>query len=522
MSSAVSKPLVFHSPVPSVRPTGPVTVHLVNPSHLSFGVGVITPRWLFVLAAATPTAYGPPRIVDETLEALDLETIQPGDIVGIGIHTGNALRGYEIGTAVRARGATVIFGGIHATLYPDEAQERGAAHAVVSGDGDVVWPMVIEHAVQGTLQSRYDGGRVDADKFVPARWDLLPEGRYMWGSVQTVRGCPKHCSFCSVWRTDGQKPRQRAVDSVVSEIVELRRRGYRFVALADDNFYPVTLADLAMAERQNNTARLEQLRGLRAERFELMERLAKLPRDMVFFTQITMEAAEDGSFLDAMRNANIKGALVGVEAVTPEGLKDVYKGFNQAGEALVDQLKKFRQHGVYVLGSFIFGLPSDRAATFDATADVAERAELAFAQFVMLTPYPGTVDFAAWEKKVGEEVEKVAGIPITRHWLIPQEKRPKVYSPHPVMTPDEIRSRTQAVWDRFYSLRRVWERSKCTPTLKSRVAFVLLSKLYRQMYANTGIATDNARVSRANRWARLIARPCRRLFVARPLPELSA
>ena len=82
----------------------------------------------------------------------------------------------------------------------------------------------------------------------------------MWGSVQTVRGCPKHCSFCSVWRTDGQKPRQRGVDSVVAEIVELRRQGFRFVALADDNFYPVTLADLAMAERQGNVARLEQLR----------------------------------------------------------------------------------------------------------------------------------------------------------------------------------------------------------------------------------------------------------------------
>ena len=106
-----------------------MTVHLVNPSHLSFGVGVITPRWLFVLGAATPPAYGRPRIVDETLEPLDLDTVHAGDIVGIGIHTGNALRGYEIGTAVRARGATVVFGGIHATLYPDEAHERGGAHA---------------------------------------------------------------------------------------------------------------------------------------------------------------------------------------------------------------------------------------------------------------------------------------------------------------------------------------------------------------------------------------------------------
>jgi len=499
-----------------------MTVHLVNPSHLSFGVGVITPRWLFVLAAATPAAYGQPRITDETLEALNVDDLQAGDIVGIGIHTGNALRGYEIGTTARARGATVVFGGIHATLYPEEARELGGAHAVVRGDGDVIWPSVLEHAVNGTLEPVYEGGRVDADRFVPARWDLLPEGRYMWGSVQTIRGCPKHCSFCSVWRTDGQKPRQRAVDSVIGEIIELRRRGFRFVALADDNFYPVALADLAMAERQHNSTRLEQLRALRNERFELMARLAELPSDMVFFTQITMEAAEDEAFLAAMRRANIKGALVGVEAVTPEGLKDVYKSFNHVGEALVERLQKFRDHGVHVLGSFIFGLPSDRPSTFEATADVAERAGVTFAQFVMLTPYPGTVDFAAWEKSIGADASRVAGIPITRHWLIPQAQRPKVYAPHPVMTPDEIRARTQAVWDRFYSFRKVWARSRCTQTLRARLAFVLISKLYRQMYANTGIATDSARVNRANRWARLIARPCRRLFVARPLPMLRA
>ena len=499
-----------------------MTVHLVNPSHLSFGVGVITPRWLFVLAAATPSSYGRPQITDETLEPLDLDSVQPGDIVGIGIHTGNALRGYEIGTAARARGAIVVFGGIHATLYPAEAKELGAAHAVVRGDGDAIWPVVLDDAMRGTLQGTYEGGRVDADRFVPARWDLLPEGRYMWGSVQTVRGCPKHCSFCSVWRTDGQKPRQRGVETVVAEIFELRRRGFRFVALADDNFYPVTLADLAMAERQKNSARLEQLKALRAERFELMARLAQLPSDMVFFTQITMEAAEDDAFLDAMRRANIKGALVGVEAVTPEGLKDIYKNFNDVGEALVERLRKFRDHGVHVLGSFIFGLPSDRPSTFDATADVAERAGLTFAQFVMLTPYPGTVDFEAWEKRVGADAAQVAGIPITRHWLIPQAQRPKVYAPHPVMAPDEIRARTQAVWDRFYSFRRIWVRSRCTPTLRARLAFVLISKLYRQMYANTGIATDSARVNRANRWARLIARPCRRLFVAKPLPAMTS
>jgi len=95
-----------------------------------------------------------------------------------------------------------------------------------------------------------------------------------------------------------------------------------------------------------------------------------------------------------------------------------------------------------------------------------------------------------------------------------------VYAPHPVMSPDEIRARTQAVWDRFYSLRRIWARSRCTPNFRSRLAFVLISKLYRQMYANTGIATDSARVNRSATWARWIAKPCQRLFAARPMPEL--
>ena len=158
------------------------------------------------------------------------------------------------------------------------------------------------------------------------------------------------------------------------------------------------MTDLELAKRQNNAARLDELKAIRAERFELMTRLAQLPPDTVFFTQITMEAAEDAEFLDAMKAAHIKGALVGVEAVTPEGLKDVYKDFNLAGQNLIDRLRNFRHHDIHVLGSFIFGLPSDRPATFDATAAVAEQAELTFAQFVMLTPFPGTVDFARWEK----------------------------------------------------------------------------------------------------------------------------
>ena len=278
--------------------------------------------------------FGDPVIWDETLEQADLSQICLATSSGIGIHTGNALRGYALGRELRALGATVVFGGIHPTLYPEESFDLGGAHATVKGDGDVIWARVLRDCKRGQLERIYEGGRVAAEDFKKARWDLIPDKAYMWASVQTVRGCPKHCSFCSVWRTDGQKPRQRSVDAVIEEIVELRRKGFRFIALADDNFYPVSLTDIQLAERQNNArprgpASRHPRRTLRTDGAGS----TKLPKDMVFFTQITMEAAEDSEHSWMQCEArNIKGALVGVEAVTPEGLKDVYKDFNCSGE----------------------------------------------------------------------------------------------------------------------------------------------------------------------------------------------
>jgi radical SAM superfamily enzyme YgiQ (UPF0313 family) len=484
-------------------------------------VAVITPRWLYVLAAATGTEWGDPNIIDETLEPLDISQINNGDVVGIGIHTGNALRGYEVGRLARERGAWVVFGGIHATLFPDEVHEHGSAHAVVKGDGDVVWPTVVADCLAGMPQRIYDGGRISGDQFLQARWDLLPKDKYMWASVQTVRGCPKHCSFCSVWRTDGQEPRQREIDRVVAEVVQLRRLGFRFIALADDNFYPVSFEDLKMARRRADKTRLHELEALRAERFALMAQLEQLPHDTVFFTQITMEAAEDPEFLDAMNRAHIRGALVGVEAVTPAGLKDVYKGFNLAGDELVARLKQFRKHGVHVLGSFIFGLPSDRKDTFGATVALADKADLTFAQFVLLTPFPGTLDFEKWAKDPKHSQTKVDGVPITQHWLIPEPRRPKLYTQHPTMALEEIRVGAQGAWDDFYSMTRIWSRaSRSVTSTKGKLAFVLISKLYRQMYANTGIATDSARVQRSAKMARVIGKAARRLFRGTPMPDL--
>ena len=205
--------------------------------------------------------------------------------------------------------------------------------------------------------------------------------------------------------------------------------------------------------RSDNAARLEQLEALRAERFELMARLAQLPTTWCSSRRSPWRRRKTRSSSTPCARRNIKGALVGVEAVTPEGLKDVYKDFNDAGDALVDRLRTFREHGVYVLGSFIFGLPSDRPATFDGDGRCRRtgRPRLCAVRHADAVSRNGR--FRRHGRRMwGRSAERVGGIPITRHWLIPQAQRPKVYAPHPVMSADEIRARTQAVWDRFYSL----------------------------------------------------------------------
>jgi hypothetical protein len=114
----------------------------------------------------------------------------------------------------------------------------------------------------------------------------------------------------------------------------------------------------------------------------------------------------------------------------------------------------------------------------------------------------------------------IGGVPITRRWLIPQALRPKIYWTHPTMSAEEIRSRTQSVWNTFYGLKSIWVRSRFIKSLRARLAFVLISKIYRQIYADTGIVTDSARVSRSRRWACWLAKPCQRLFAASPMPHL--
>ena len=340
-------------------------------------------------------------------------TVNAGDVVGIGIHTGNALRGYEIG---RRRPGARRLGRVrrHSRHAVSGRSRRARRRRTRSsrGDGDLIWPRVVADCLAGHPMPVYEGGRIDGDQFASARWDLLPSRRYMWASVQTVRGCPKHCSFCSVWRTDGQEPRQRGGDRVVREVVELRRLGFRFIALADDNFYPVTFDDLAQARRRADPTRLRELEALRDERFELMARLAELPDDLVFYTQITMEAAEDPEFLDAMKRAQDSRRAGRRRVGHPRGpqgrLQGLQPGRRRARDAAARVPAPRDPHT-----RLVHLRPAERYQRHvRRDGGAGGEADLTFAQFVLLTPFPGTVDFEKWaaeENRRGTNGRRRAG-----------------------------------------------------------------------------------------------------------------
>src|SRR5215813_9489375 len=153
-------------------------VILVNPSKTTLGYGFFTPRWLFVIARATPVEIVDKTvIVDETLERFNPEVVEPGDIVGIGISTGNCLAGYRVLREAKLKGATVLMGGIHPTIFPAEPLEMGA-DAVVTGNGDLIWSRAVRDALEGKLQKRYAGGRIAGEDLLKARWDVLDSRQY--------------------------------------------------------------------------------------------------------------------------------------------------------------------------------------------------------------------------------------------------------------------------------------------------------------------------------------------------------
>ncbi len=491
-------------------------VFLVNPAPPAERIdfSFITPRSLPVLAAVTPKEefVEELRLVDQTIETFPFEEVRSGDLVGISIHTFNAIHGYKLAHKVKESGATVVFGGPHPSVFPEEALKRG--DAVVTGDGEEVWPQLLTDYSTGSLRSKYKGGRVDPESFSPARWDLLNVNRYLVASIQTVRGCPKQCSFCSVWVQDGRIPRVRTNDGILQEVQYLYRSGFRLIMFADDNFYPYTCRDIATARSPEAKSLLEQGQE---KRLELLRRLAaEVPKDMFFFTQITMEVADDAEFLKAMKDANVSGALIGIETVTEEGLKATNKYFNSTGDALVQRLETIRKQGFpYIFGAFIFGIESDTSESLDYTIQFARKCGIAMAQFIPMTPLPGTVDFHLMRK--GKKRLKLKKADYD-YWLDPEH--PRILYDHPYLREEELLEYVEKAWKNFYSLVSILKRSWRFHFFRDPrkfLAYLVVSRGLLVRYRRYGLSADSAVRSTKRKLATLLGHLALKLLKAKPI-----
>ena len=303
-------------------------------------------------------------MLDETWEQF---RYQEADLVGITAFTATAPRAYEIARLYRSNGVPVVIGGIHASMCVEEASRF--ADCVVKGEAETVWPTIIDDFETGRLKANYCGDRVDLAGNPFPRHDLFNRG-YMFASVQTSRGCPMDCSFCSVTAFNGRKYRRRPVREVLDELSLISQKMVFFV---DDNI-------IGYGEESRNSA-LELFRGM-------VER--KL--DKWWFCQASLNFADDDNVLAWAARAGCKMVFLGLESEEEATLAEVNKQLNlkRRVSAYAQAFQRIHRAGIAVLGAFIFGMDGDTPEKLESRAQYMIDNDLDVMQVTLLTPLPGT------------------------------------------------------------------------------------------------------------------------------------
>jgi len=353
-----------------INPSNPlVTITKVKENHWN-RYRVWKPLSLMVLAGLTPPEWEI-AIVDENLRAPNYEAMPRPDIVGITAFTAQANRAYEVATHFRNLGVPVVMGGIHATMCLDEAMKR--VDSVVTGEAECIWPQVLEDARHGSLKRCYDGGLAEMNAVPLARHDLLTAG-YAFGAIQTTRGCPLNCGFCSVTAFNGARYRQRPIPDVVREFQLIHEK---HVLVVDDNL---------IGTRPEHIARAKDL-------FRAMAR-ANLRKEWI--AQATINFADDEELLVLAARAGCRGIFIGFESPAPEGLLELGKKFNLLkSRDFRASVRRIQRHNILVVGSFIIGLDIDEPGIGKHIAEVASQYGMDNLNVLFLTPLPGT---RLWEQ----------------------------------------------------------------------------------------------------------------------------
>ena len=397
----------------------------------------IPPLSLGILASMTPPEIKV-NLMDENLNNIDFSDTP--DLVGITTLTANAPRAYEIAGKFRARGAKVVLGGIHPSAVPLEAIQH--ADSVVLGEAEGVWGRVLDDFKTNSLKRFYKGVKPDPSQIFAPRRDIYQrKGYFVKSVVQTSRGCPFGCDFCTVQRFFGNKFRFRSVHSVVDEV---RSLATKFVAFVDDNIagsYPHTK--------------------------QLCAALA--PLNIRWICQAPIGIGKDSELLRLMRRGGCRGVFVGFESIVPACLKEVGKSFNVI-DKFREYVKRIHDNGISVEGAFIFGFDHDDKDSFKRTLDFIVKARIDFAQFGILTPFPGT--------KLFQRLKQEDRI-LTADWE-KYDIAHTVFRPAK-MTPEELEEGRRWIEDEFYSFRSSARRML---SLGSRMRYLLpmiiLNTSYRQ------------------------------------------
>ena len=328
-----------------------------------------------VLAGLTPPEWEV-SIIDENLGAPDYAAMPRPDLVGITAFTSQANRAYEVATYFRNLGVPVIMGGIHATMCIDEVAEY--VDSVVTKEAEGVWLQVLEDAQHSSLKQRYDGGFADISDVPIARHDLLATG-YALGAIQTTRGCPLNCTFCSVTAFNGAKYRQRPIPDVVREFQSIREK---HVLVVDDNL---------IGTRPEHIARAKDM-------FRAMAQ-ANLQKEWI--AQATINFADDEELLTLAAKAGCRGVFIGFESLSTEGLQEISKKFNLLKDRdFRASVRRIQRHNILVMGSFIIGLDIDEAGIGKRIAEVARQYGVDNLNVLFLTPLPGT---RLWDQMKSED-----------------------------------------------------------------------------------------------------------------------
>lgn len=342
---------------------------LINPvgrrsGYLLSRFSTFPPLSLAYIGAVTPSNWEV-KIIDENFDTFVFEE---ADLVGITAFTSNINRAYEISRICRERKIKVIIGGIHASMLPDEAMQY--ADAVITGEVEGIWERVITDFENNQLCSKYVGPQIDLTKFkIIPRHDLL-HPNYYWHSVQTSRGCPFNCYFCSVSKHLGKAYRQRTVDHVLNELEGIKGE---YITFVDDN--------LIGYSPESKKRAMELFKGM------IQRRLHKK-----WWMQTSINAADDESVIELAAHSGCMYVFIGFETISQEMLKDMKKGINlKIGvENYKRVVNSFRKYGIGVFGAFIIGNDHESPTYYKELAKFFVNSGIDIIQISILTPLPGT------------------------------------------------------------------------------------------------------------------------------------